>query len=146
KPYLEKWGFIAQEGRLKTMVDELKEKLPEATETGPAAVLKLADWAGFAYVAFEDPASLDFSGLEIDGGVPSFAPHHRFAVISAGDYAFPHRLTVNPEPSEFMNGPELDLLGALFAQEPLASTLRDDPRNTPDIIVLRTQVQDGIQA
>src|SRR5690606_7569355 len=60
--------------------------------------------------------------------------------------AFPHRLTVNAEPSEFMNGPELDLLSALFAQEPLASTLRDDPRNTPDVIVLRTKVQEGIHA
>lgn len=146
KPYLEKWGFVPQEGRLQTMVDELKEKLPDATETGPAAVLKLADWAGFAYVAFEEPGSLDFSGLDIDGGVPTFAPHHRFAVLSAGDYAFPHRLTVNAEPSEFMNGPELDLLSALFAQEPLASTLRDDPRNTPDVIVLRTKVQEGIHA
>lgn len=146
KPYLEKWGFVAQEGRLRTIVDELKEKLPEATEDGPAAALKLADWAGFAYVAFEDPASLDFSGLDIEGGVPAFAPHHRFAVISAGDYAFPHKLTVNAEPSAYMNGPELDLLSALFAQEPLASTLRDDPKNTPDVIVLRTKVQEGIHA
>lgn len=146
KPYLEKWGFVAQEGKLKTMVDELHEKLPEATEDGPAAVLKLADWAGFAYVAFEEPASLDFSGLAIDGGVPTFAKHHRFAVVSAGDYAFPHKLTVNAEPSEFMNGPELDLLSALFAQEPLASTLRDDPKNSPDVIVLRTKVQEGIHA
>ncbi|MCY1056075.1 hypothetical protein [Nannocystis sp. SCPEA4] len=146
KPYLEKWGFVAQEGRLKTMVDELKEKVPEATEDGPAAVLKLADWAGFAFVAFEDPKSLDFSGLDIEGGVPTFAEHHRFAVVSAGDYAFPHKLTVNAEPSEFMNGPELDLLSALFAQEPLASTLRDDPKNSPDVIVLRTKVQEGIDA
>lgn len=146
KPYLEKWGFVAQEGRLKTMVDELKEKLPEATEDGPAAVLKLADWAGFAFVAFEEPAALDFSGLDIEGGVPTFAKHHRFAVVSAGDYAFPHKLTVNAEPSAFMNGPELDLLSALFAQEPLASTLRDDPKNGPEVIVLRTKVQEGIDA
>ncbi|MFY0538366.1 hypothetical protein [Nannocystis pusilla] len=146
KPYLEKWGFVAQEGRLKTMVDELHEKLPEAKEDGPAAVLKLADWAGFAFVAFEDPAALDFSGLAIEGGVPTFEKHHRFAVVSAGDYAFPHKLTVNAEPSKFMNGPELDLLSALFAQEPLASTLRDDPKNGPDVIVLRTKVQEGIDA
>lgn len=146
KAYLEKWGFVAQEGRLQTMVDELREKLPESTETGPAAVLKLADWAGFAYVAFEDPAQLDFSGLDIDGGLPTFEPHHRFAVVSAGDYAFPHKLTVSAEPSKYMSGPDLDLLSALFAQEPLASTLRDDPRNGPDVIVLRTKVQEGIHA
>ncbi|HEY8375364.1 MAG TPA: hypothetical protein VIK91_02695, partial [Nannocystis sp.] len=146
RPYLEKWGFTAQEGRMQTMVDELREKLPDATETGPAAVLKLADWAGFAYVAFENPAALDFSGLDIDGGVPTFEPHHRFAVVSAGDYAFPHKLTVSAEPSEYMSGPELDLLSALFAQEPLASTLRDDPKSGPDVIVLRTKVQEGIHA
>lgn len=146
KPYLEKWGFVPQEGRLDTFVDELKEKLPDATETGVPAVLKLADWAGYAYVAFEDPAGLDFSGLTIDGGVPTFEKHHRFAVVSAGDYAFPHKLTVNARPSEIMNGPELDLLSALFAQEPLASTLRDDPKNGPDVIVLKTKVQEGIHA
>lgn len=146
KPYLEKWGFTAQEGRIETMVDELREKLPDSKETGLAAVLKLADWAGYAYVALEEPAKLDFSGLDIAGGVPTFEPHHRFAVLSAGDYAFPHKLTVNAKPSEVMNGPDYDLLSALFAQEPLASTLRDDPKNGPDIIVLRTKVQEGIDA
>lgn len=146
KTFLEKWGFVPQEARADTFVDELKEKLPEATETGAAAILKLADWAGYAYVAFEDPATIDFSGVNIQGGLPTFEPYHRFAVLTAGDYAFPHKLTVNAKPSEIMNGPELDLLSALFAQEPLASTLRDDPRNSPDVIVLRTKVQEGIHA
>ena len=146
KPYLEKWGFVAQESRVDTLEDELKEKLPDAKETGVAAVLKLADWAGYAYVAFEDPEKVDFSGLDIQGGVPKFEPHHRFAVVSAGDYAFPHKLTVNAKPSEIMNGPDLDLLSALFQQEPLASTLRDDPKNGPEVIVLKTKVQEGIHA
>lgn len=146
KAYLEKWGFVSQEARQATFTDELKEKLPEATETGAAAILKLADWAGYAYVAFEDPAKIDFSGVEVEGGLPTFEPWHRFAVVTAGDYAFPHKLTVNAKPSEIMNGAELDLLSALFSQEPLASTLRDDPRNSPDVIVLRTKVQEGIHA
>ncbi len=146
KPYLEKWGFVAQENRVDTLVDELKEKIPDATETGVAAVLKLADWAGYGFVVFEDPASVDFAGLNIEGGVPTFEKWHRFAVVSAGDYAFPHKLTVNAKPSEIMNGPDLDLLSALFQQEPLASTLRDDPKNGPDVIVLKTKVQEGIHA
>lgn len=146
KPYLEKWGFVALEGRDQTILDEFHEKLPEAPETGTAAILKLADWGGYAFVAFEDPASVDFSGVEVEGGVPEFQPYHRFAVLSVGDLAFPHKLTVNAEPSAVMNGADLDLLSALFAQEPLASILRDDPRKPPDVFVLASKVQEGVHA
>ena len=145
KPYLEQWGFVAQEGRAQTMEEEAREKMPDMKETGVAAVLKLADWAGYAYVAFEFPAQVDFSGLEIAGGVPTFEPYHRFAVVSAGDYADPHKLTVNAKPSEVMRGVDLDLLSALFAQEPLASTLRDDPKNPPEVMLLRGTLQEGMQ-
>jgi hypothetical protein len=144
KPYLEQWGFIAQEGQAQTIEEEAKRQLPDMKETGVAAVLKLADKTGYAYVAFEHPAQVDFSGLEIEGGLPTFEPHHRFAVLSAGDYAYPHKLTVNPKPSEVMRGVDLDLLSALFAQEPLASTLRDDPKNPPEVMLLRGTLQEGM--
>ncbi len=144
KPYLEQWGFTAQEGRQQTMEDEAKEKMPEMTETGVAAVLKLADWAGYAYVAFENPGKVDFTGLTVEGGIPTFEPYHRFAVVSAGDYAFPHKLTVNAKPSEVMAGVDIDLLSALFAQEPLASVLREDPKNPPEVLVLRGTLEEGL--
>jgi len=144
KPYLEQWGFTAQEGRAETIEDEAHKKLPELKMSGVPAILQLADWAGYAYVAFEAPQRVDFSGLEVEGGLPSFAPHHRFAVVSAGDYAFPHKLTVSAEPSKVMSGPDLDLLTALFAQEPLASTLRDDPKNPPVVMVLRTKLSEAM--
>ena len=144
KPYLEQWGFIAQEGRLQTIEDEAKQKLPEMTQTGVAAALQLADWAGYAYVAFENPANLDFTGVEVEGGIPTFAPQDRFAVISAGDYAFPHKLTVNAAPSEVMHGADLDLLSALFAQEPLAGIVREDPKNPPEVMVLRGTLEEGL--
>lgn len=144
KPYLEQWGFAAQEARAQTIEDEAREKLPDYQGTGVPAILQLADWAGYAYVAFENPQKLDFSGLDIAGGVPTFEPYHRFAVVSAGDLAFPHKLTVNPKPSDIMNGADLDLLGALFAQEPLAATLRDDPKNPPVVMVLRTKLNEGM--
>ena len=144
KPYLEQWGFVAQEGRLQTIEEEAKEQLPDMTATGVPAILKLADWAGYAYVAFELPANIDFTGLEVEGGIPTFEPHHRFAVVSAGDYAYPHKLTVNAKPSEVMRGVDLDLLSALFAQEPLASTLRDDPKNPPEVMLLRGTLQEGM--
>ena len=145
KPYLEQWGFVAQEGRQQTMEEEAKEKLPDLKETGVAAILKLADWAGYAYVAFEHPKNLDFSGVTVEGGVPTFEPHHRFAVISAGDYAFPHKLTVSAKPSDVMRGVDLDLLSALFAQEPLAGTLRDDPKSPPEVMVLRGTLDEGLR-
>jgi len=144
KPYLEQWGFTAQEGRLQTIEEEAKEQIKDLEVTGVAAVLKLADWAGYAYVAFESPANVDFTGIAVEGGIPTFEPHHRFAVISAGDYAYPHKLTVNAKPSEVMRGVDLDLLSALFAQEPLASTLRDDPKNPPEVMVLRGTLSEGI--
>ena len=144
KPYLEQWGFVAQEGRQQTMEEEAKEKFPEDAIAGVPAILRLADWAGYAYVAFENPKNVDFAGLEVEGGIPSFEPHHRFAVISAGDYAFPHKLTVNAKPSDVMRGADLDLLSALFAQEPLAGTLREDPKNPPEVMLLRGTLEEGL--
>jgi hypothetical protein len=145
KPYLEGWGFAAQEGRAQTMEDEAREKMPDLQVTGAPAILKLADWAGYGYVVFENPGKVDFAGLEVEGGLPSFEPWHRFAVVSAGDLAFPHRLTVNARPSEVLRGPEFDLLSALFQQEPLAGTLRDDPKNTPEVMVLKGKLSEGIE-
>ncbi|MBL9106626.1 MAG: hypothetical protein JNL82_37240 [Myxococcales bacterium] len=145
KPYLESWGFTAQEGRAQTMEDEAREKMPDLTVSGPAAILKLADWAGYGYVVFENPRSIDFSGLDIAGGLPTFEPWHRFAVVSAGDYAFPHKLTVNAKPSEVLRGPDLDLLSALFQQEPLlAGTLRDDPKNPAEVLILKTTLSEAL--
>jgi hypothetical protein len=97
-------------------------------------------------VAFEDPAAIDFSGVDIAGGLPTFAPHHRFAVVSAGDRASPHVLTVNPPPSPARQGPELDLLTALFAQEALAELMRADVVASTEVVELRERVQAGILA
>ncbi len=143
KPYLTRWGFGAQEGRAQTIIDEAQQQLPDEKLDGVPAILKLADWAGFAFVAFERPASVDFSGVSFADELPAFLPHHRFAVVSIGDYAFPHKLTVNAEPSRVMRGVDLDLLSALFAQQPLADTL-DTTGASPDALVLRTKVMEGI--
>lgn len=141
---LGQWGFEPVEGGLGRMTSELRDKVPGASETGVAAALRLADWSGHAFVAFEDPAQHDWSGLDIAGGLPTFEPHHRFAVVSAGDLAFPHVMTLNPKPSDVMAGPSVDLLAALFAQEPLASALRDDP-GSPEIMLLRGKLEAGIR-
>ncbi|MDC0675688.1 TolB family protein [Nannocystis radixulma] len=146
RPRLEAWGFDAHEGRLPELIEELREALPDAEETGAAAALKLADWSGFAYVAFEDPAAVDFTGVDLAGGPLSFAAHHRFAVVSAGDRGSPHVLTVNPPPSPARHGAELDLLTALFAQEALAATLRADVTGATEVVQLRERVQGGILA
>lgn len=145
KPYLEQWGFVAQEGKAQTMEEEALEKMPDLQVKGAAAILKLADWAGYGYVVFEKPQEVDFSGLDIEGGVPTFEPHVRFAVVSAGEFAFPHKLTVNAKPSEVLRGPDLDLLSALFAQEPLlAGTLRDDPKNPADVLILKGKLSEAL--
>lgn len=145
KPYLAGWGFTAQEGRAQTMEEEAKEKMPELAVSGAPAILKLADWAGYGYVVFESPKNVDFTGLEVEGGLPTFEPWHRFAVVSAGDYAFPHKMTVNAKPSEVLRGPDLDLLSALFQQEPLlAGTLRDDPKSPAEVMILKTTLSEAL--
>ncbi len=135
-------GFEAKEGTLLAFENKAKDEVPDLEgKTGLAAVFALADRFGWGYVAIEDPGNVDFSGLEIEGGTPSFAADAKWAVLSVGDFAFPHRLTVNPPPSKVMRGVELPLLGALFEQEKLAVLRQPDK-----LAVAELQLRDRLKA
>ncbi|MEZ4450111.1 MAG: hypothetical protein R3B09_11595 [Nannocystaceae bacterium] len=142
---VEDLGFKVLEQREDAFVAKAREVMPELEETGVAAVMKLADYGGYGYVAFEDPKSVDFGGLEVEGGLPTFTDKDRFAVISAGDFAFPHKLTVTPERADIVPGADLDLLTALFQQDLLAKALKDDPKNPPDVLILQNSLESAIE-
>ncbi len=132
-------GFEAAEGTLPAWVDKAKDEVPELDKEGVAAVMELADRFGWAYVAFEQPSEVDFSGLDIDE-VPTLDKDTKWAVLSAGDFAFPHVMTVSPAPSKVLRDGSVPLLQALFAHEQL-SVLRD-PKTVP---VERLQLRDRLE-
>ncbi len=144
---MEELGFKVLEGTQTAFETKAKETMPDYEGAGVAAILRLADYGGYAYVAFEGPQDVDFTGVEILGGVPTFTPEQRFAVVSAGDYAFPHRLTVTQPRSELVPGVDLDLLTALFAQDVLARALDEaDPKKaTPEVLILRGRLERAIE-
>ena len=143
---MEELGFKVLEGTQAAFEAKAKEAMPDYEGAGAAAILRLADYGGYAFVAFERPGEVDFGGVEVTGGIPTFTADQRFAVISAGDYAFPHRLTVTQPRSELVPGVDLDLLTALFAQDLLARTMdEDDPRKaTPEVLILRSRLERAI--
>jgi hypothetical protein len=141
---LREGGFEAGENTMSYWTNKAKDELPESEAQGVAAIMELADQFGWGYVAFEAPADVDFSGLDIDGGVPTFAPDAKWAVLSVGDYAFPHQLTVNPPPSKVLRDPALPLLQALFEQERLKALLEPDSLSVSEL-QLRDRLKEALQ-
>jgi len=140
---LKEGGFEAAEGTLSAWTNKAQDEVPELEVTGVAAILELADRFGWGYVAFESPQDIDFTGIDIDGGVPSFGPEVKWAVLSAGDFGFPHVLTVNPAPSKVLRDPGLPLLQALFEQEQLAK-LQEPESLTVTELQLRDRLKEAI--
>lgn len=137
-------GFDAAEGSLAAWQSKAEEEVPDLDVTGVPAVMQLADRFGYAWVVFERPQEVDFGDIDIDGGVPEFPEHVQFAVLSAGELAFPHRLTVNPEPSEVVRGSTIKILQAVFAQDKMVDTLPDNESPTMEVIKLRDRLSDAI--
>lgn len=136
-------GFEAGENTMSYWTNKAKDELPELDAEGIAAILQLADQFGWGYVAFEAPADLDFSGLDIEGGTPTFAPDTKWAVLSAGDFGFPHVVTVNPPPSKVLRDPALPLLQALFEQEQLKPLLTPESLSVNEL-QLRDRLKDAL--
>lgn len=133
-------GFRVREGTIDEFEQLAAQKLPSVKKRGIPAILHLADWAGFGYVVFADPSQVDFSELEIAGGIPDMSHQPAFAAISVGDYAFPHRLTLSQERTGIVRGEDLDILTAVFAQEPLASVLDSQATRPTEIFALRSRL------
>lgn len=138
---LDDGGFDAAEGTLDHWAERAKTEIPELEVGGIEAVMTLADTFGYGYVVFDSPADVDFSALEIEGKPDAFPEHVEFAVLSVGDFAFPHKMTVNPEPSKALQSFEISLLQALFAQEQLAAAR---PDNHEDAGLAQVQLRDQL--
>lgn len=143
--YLGGYGFEAVTGSLNGWQNKIPEEWPEemgGKEIGLAEILLFADRFGYGYVAIENPQRFDYSGLDIEPEV-SFDEHTRFAVLSTGDFAFPHTFSKNPKPSDVMGGRGMDLLRALFAQEKLAEAL-DTANASMDGVQLRSTLSRAV--
>lgn len=135
-------GFDAAEGTLQAWEDKAKQEVEELDAAGVEAVLTLADKFGYAYVVFESPQQVSFGELDLDGATQPFEDHVQFAVLTAGDYAFPHHVTVNPKPSAVMRDRSLVLLQALFDQERLQRLL---PEHADDEEIADIQLRDQLE-
>jgi hypothetical protein len=138
-------GFDAAEGTLAAWENKAIDEIDGLELRGVAAVLRLADEFGYGYVVFERPQELSWEGIDLEGGVPEFPDHVRFAVVSVGDFAFPHVMTLNPEPSAVMRDTGVVLLQALFQQERLARILPDNENPSIEDIRLRDRLQEALQ-
>jgi hypothetical protein len=136
-------GFDAHEGTFEAWEQKAKEEVPDLETTGTAAIMALADRFGYGYVVFEEPKGVDFAALDILE-VPEMPPHVRFAVLSVGDFAFPHVMTVNPKPSEVLRGASVVILQALFEQERLRELLPDNEKPTIAIVQLRDRLRNAL--
>jgi hypothetical protein len=138
-------GFEAHEGTFEAWEQKAKEEVPDLETTGIESIMTLADRFGYGYVVFEDPKGIDFSKLDIDGDVPTLPDHVQFAVLSSGDFAFPHVMTVNPEPSEVMRGSSVVILQALFLQERLADALPENSAPSIEAVQLRDRLREALE-
>jgi hypothetical protein len=137
-------GFEAHEGTFEAWEQKAKEEVPELDVTGIESIMTLADRFGYGYVVFEKPQELDFTKLDLDDDVPPMPAHVQFAVLSAGDFAFPHVMTVNPEPSDVLRGSSVVILQALFLQERLAQALPANASPTIEAVQLRDRLREGL--
>ncbi|MCA9694628.1 MAG: hypothetical protein KC636_33930 [Myxococcales bacterium] len=142
-PTLRRLGFTVTEGSFDNFVARARERIADADDSDIEAILRLADWTGHAYVAFEDPAALDLSELDLVGATVDASTG--FAVISVGDYGSPRTLTVPASRSSAHRGRELDLLTALFAQRPLVEVADPEAKDPHEIFALRTRLEFALE-
>ncbi len=134
KVYLQKLGFEVEAQTFGNVESKALQEVPDLEDKGVLAIMSLADRFGYGYVIFEQPYNYDFSGLDTGDTAPSFGDGDRFAVVSAGDLAAPHRVTTG-----------MSMLTALFEQDRLAEIL--PPKHPPSVeaVQLRDQLREAIE-
>ncbi len=124
-----------------------REALPESDHAeagGVPLLLELADERGVAFVVFEQPAKLDFEGLELEPSLDAIEELERrdYMVLSVGDLSFPHRASVDSIDDEtVLRVPGYGALEALFGQPRLAADREELDRPT----VIELQLEDSIR-
>lgn len=140
---LERGGFEIEVHSLAEWEAEAREALDDQDASAVAVVVELADLRGFGYVVFEAPGSLSFDGLELEPGVDDIEDFSKrdVAVLSVGDLAFPHRLSVDAVGDDpVLRMPGYGALEALFDQPSLLAREQDDRPTVAEL-----QHEDAIQ-
>lgn len=140
-------GFVAEVDGLASLENRAHDYVADSDEQGLALVLEFADLGGYGFVVIERPGEFDFSGIETDPPLADIAAFEQrdYAVLSVGDLAFPHRLSVD----EVGEDPVLRMRGhgalqAMFRQprlDPQREILVERP--TVDELKLEDHVERG---
>jgi hypothetical protein len=121
---LERAGFSIEVEDFDTWVATARADAPDSEAEGVALLLEHADRQGVALVVFERPSEIDFGELELEPALASIdrLDERDYAVLSVGDYAFPHRLTVDdPDSDPILRVPGYGALQAVFRQALIAA-------------------------
>ncbi len=143
---LEEGGFEVDGASFEKWTSKAHEQVPDldADADGVESIMRLADRYGYGYVVFERPHELDFSRLELESA-PTLSEEVGFAVVSAGDLAFPHAMTIATEPSPILREFSLEVLEALFAQEALDEIALGKAIETPEAIERRRRLRPALE-
>ncbi len=141
---LREYGFKIAEAEFAEAEERAHQELPDFEGEGVAAILQLADLKGYGYVAFEHPSSYNFDDIDL-AEVPEGLDAARWAVVSVGDFGFPHKMTLPPDSQRALKGYELDLLEALFLQDVLANVRDEEATKPQQIFALRTTLQGALE-
>lgn len=145
--YAGELGFDAFSGSLEGWQSELarQDKTRSAGEFTVADVIEFADRHGYGYVAIEHPArfATELAALELEEPLPSELDAARFAVLSVGDFAGPHQLSIDPPTQALELGPGPSLLRAMFAHPRLGQALDPNVAAT-DLQTARMKLEKAI--
>ncbi|HVI01806.1 MAG TPA: hypothetical protein VM869_23990 [Enhygromyxa sp.] len=117
---LERGGFDVEVDELEDWLRAARAAAPESEADGVALVLEHADRQGVALVVFERPSDRDWSALdwvELELAPIERLDEREYAAVSVGDFAFPHRLTMDePGDDPLVRLPGHGALQAIFRQ------------------------------
>ncbi len=142
---LEQAGFEIEVDDYDDWLAEARAAAPDSEAEGVALLLEHADRRGFALVVLEDPGARELAGLELEpapADIEDFA-RRDYAALSVGDYAFPHRLSVDsPGEDPVLRLPGYGALEAVFGQE-LIGARADRERPTVEELQFEAAIARG---
>ncbi|MFV8748942.1 hypothetical protein ACNOYE_00165 [Nannocystaceae bacterium ST9] len=119
----ERAGFVVEVEGLAGWEARARDYVADEDVQGLALVLEFADLGGYGFVVLEQPSAFDLDGLELEptpDEIEDFAARD-YAVLSIGDLAFPHRLSVDdPGEDPLLRVPGHGALQAIYRQPRLA--------------------------
>ena len=142
---LERGGFAPEVDSYAGWLELAREARPESEAEGEALLLEYADGLGYGYIVLEQPGSRDLSGLELDPTPAEFEDYatRDYAVLSVGDLAFPHHLSVSESSDDtLVRLPGYGALEAVFAQPSLLARV-DEERPTIEELQLEARLRPG---